>query len=205
MQPRRDYVRFRLLNRAELVQAELALAQRANEQALAHALRAEEMAAQETMRKNLARAWLLQGRALLALGLLRAVSLNAQTPQPVFENPAEVDTKSGYIKLNWRLDDLAEFAFEVEQSASPDFASTRVIYAGPDYATFLSGLRNGIYYYRVRAVGNAGPGAWSEAVKVRVEHHSLTLAFTLFSIGALVFLITVGIVVQGTRAASRNR
>ncbi|MEZ4608665.1 MAG: hypothetical protein R2838_00150 [Caldilineaceae bacterium] len=63
-------MRYRALNRATLLHAELALAQRAYAHALEHATRAMEGAEHETMRKNMARSLLLQGGALLGLGRL---------------------------------------------------------------------------------------------------------------------------------------
>ena len=62
------YARYRALNRATLLHAELALAQGRYEPAFEHATRAMAMAEQETMRKNMTRSLLLQGGALLGLG-----------------------------------------------------------------------------------------------------------------------------------------
>ena len=127
-------------------------------------------------------------------------------PQPVFENPAEERTESGYLKLSWEWPGEAGSAeFELQQSAGIDFSEPVILYRGPDYATFLSGLRNGTYYYRLRAHSKAEDGQvseWTEPMKVEVKHHSLQLAFTLFGVGAVVFLLTVGIVVRGARMAS---
>ena len=44
-------------------------------------------------------------------------------PQPVFENPAEERTESGYLKLSWEWPGEAGSAeFELQQSAGIDFS-----------------------------------------------------------------------------------
>lgn len=144
---------------------------------------------------------------LLVIGLSYSLAI-AQSPAPVFENPADVFTESGYVQLSWDLDPTVTvgkaYHFELEQDTEEFFATPKQIYRGPDFATFLSGLKDGHYYYRVRLVADAGSSAWSDPVMVRVEHHSLSLAFTLFGLGAVVFLLTVGIIVQGNRRAAQN-
>lgn len=148
--------------------------------------------------------------------LLVIFSLNLQgqsLPQPTFENPPELSTESGYVKLSWlwnpdiKSGEILEF--ELQYSDNEFFNSPSEIYKGPDYATFLSGLKNGDYYYRVRGTakveGEMQLSDWSDPVLVRVKHHSLQLAFLLFGIGAVVFLLTVGIVMQGSRKTSSSQ
>jgi DNA-binding CsgD family transcriptional regulator len=62
-----DYARFRYLNRYQLLKAEVALAQDAYDAALRWSQQATELAESKGMRKNLAKSWLLSGRALVAL------------------------------------------------------------------------------------------------------------------------------------------
>ena len=129
---------------------------------------------------------------------------------PVIENPPEVVSESGYVKLSWGWShpalDTELLEFELQQSESSNFEKVTTIYKGPDYATFLSGLENGSYYHRVRVISDQKQiqSDWSLPLLVRVQHHSHQLAFALFGIGAIVFFITVGIVIQGSRAANRN-
>ncbi len=126
-------------------------------------------------------------------------------PTPHFENASGQLTKSGYFKLQWTVNPAeqqhATLTYEVQQSGSNTFDQAKTLYSGPDLATFCSGYKNGTYYFRVRAFpihGNT-PGQWSAPLQVQVKHHSLHLAFALFGLGAVVFLITVGIVVRGSR------
>lgn len=130
-------------------------------------------------------------------------------PTPHFENPSGQVTKSGYFTLQWTLGTAAQqptdkVTYEVQQATDTTFEQAKTLYTGPDMATFCSGYKNGNYYFRVRAFAlhDNTPGQWSAPLQVQVKHHSLNLAFALFGLGALVFLITVGIVLHGNRHVS---
>lgn len=143
---------------------------------------------------------------ILLLGVLILISAKAvASTQPVFNNNAKEVTESGYIKLSWQFGDKSgDCVFELQQSENQIFNSNKILYMGPDYATFLSGLRNGNYFYRVRAVcgDEQAISDWSDTITVKVQHHSLMLAFGLFGVGAVIFLLTIGIVIQGARQAA---
>ena len=109
-----------------------------------------------------------------------------------------LESSSGHIRLIW--DAAQDTTFELQQATSQDFADAKRIYKGPDKASFVSGLDDGTYYFRVRAPG----GAWSDTQTLRVQHQSLKLAFTLFGIGGVVFLLTVSVVITGTRRTAKN-
>lgn len=125
-------------------------------------------------------------------------------PAPAIENDSTNYTNSGSIKLSWHSQahdrDTAIASFELERAQDPDFKDARSYYRGPDLATYISGLSNGRYYFRIREVhGEQVLSGWSAPVEVVVEHHSLHLAFTLFGIGGLVFAATVFVVLRGAR------
>ena len=111
---------------------------------------------------------------------------------PAFDLPSEVVSEDGHIKLSWNISEPAAVV-EVQQSGASDFHQAKIIYKGPDNATFVSGLKDGEYYYRVRHQG----GNWSDSIQVSVQHHSLSLAFTLLGLGAFVFFLTVFVVIKG--------
>jgi hypothetical protein len=143
------------------------------------------------------------------LVLLTIFGLKAYDPEPPqFENSPENLTESGYIKLSWEWmpgdGNSNSYEFELQQALDAQFLTSKPIYQGQDFASFLSGLKNGDYYYRVRVKEDGPWSEWSDPVMVEVKHHSLSLAFTLFGLGALVFLLTVGIVVQGNREVTQN-
>ena len=79
-----------------------------------------------------------------------------------------------------------------------------MLYRGADLATLRSGQPDGDYYYRIRALHEAGPSPWSEAVHVEVRHHPLSRALTFLLLGAVVFLATLVLILHGeTRTRSR--
>jgi len=115
---------------------------------------------------------------------------------------------AGYFRLNWSIDhsELQNSAaekpdFELQQATQPDFADAFTLYQGPDQATVISGLANNIYYYRVRVADNP---TWSDKLRVEVKHHSLTRAFGFFGLGIVMFIVTVIVLLKGTRLTSAS-
>ena len=148
--------------------------------------------------------WLTLSHAAYGENSLRVLK------KPVFDMPLENTVDAGYLKLSWEppaaTPDAHALHYEVQRSSNQNFASVKTIYRGPDRATFLSGLRDGNYYYRVRSLQPESGEAsdWSEVLVVKVVHHSLSLALWLFAIGALVFLLTVAVIVHGTWKIARE-
>jgi len=104
-----------------------------------------------------------------------------------------IESNSGHIKLEWEAE--MDTIFELQRAPTRHFSEPTISYKGPDRASFISGLEEGEYYYRVRTAG----GAWSEPLLIRVRYQSMTLAFTLFGLGGIVFLLTVLVVIRGVR------
>lgn len=125
--------------------------------------------------------------------------LGATIKEPQFEMPDQVESSAGHIRLEWSSSNSGDIFYELEASHSPDFQTSQRIYQGPDLASFISGLQNGIYYYRVRAVDSSGTetSAWSTSIQLTVKHHSIHLAFTLAGVGTVVFLLTTLVVIRG--------
>jgi len=121
-----------------------------------------------------------------------------------FEEEAQT-SKDGYLRLAWQPDTtLAEGRFwdyELQVDSLERFSQPKLVYAGSDLATFVSGLPNGTYFYRIRAkhpeTGAEGP--WSKVFVLTVDHHSLTLALSLAALGGVVFLVTMVVVLMGAR------
>ncbi len=124
------------------------------------------------------------------------------TPEP------HAPVASSHFSLEWTAgaDDDEELHFELRQSGGPDFADPRVRYEGPDRATFLAGLPEGDHYFQIRAktpdADSAGP--WSDSFHLTIQYQSLTLAWFLFGVGAVVFLATLVLVVAGSTKARRE-
>lgn len=87
----------------------------------------------------------------------------------------------------------------LERASTAAFESPQTEYEGPDRARVLSGQPDGISHFRLAALEDGRPVAWSEAVVVTVEHHPLSRAFLFFGIGGVVFLSTLGLIVHGAR------
>lgn len=132
-------------------------------------------------------------RGLVLLIMLVSALEGVGQERPAFRGEHHVTTNDGHVRLQWPAV-APDAIYEVQQSTTTGFKNPRIIYTGPDRATFVSGLNNGIYYYRFRA----DKGDWSDTLTVSVKHYSLRLAFTLCGIGALVFLLTAGVILKGT-------
>lgn len=101
----------------------------------------------------------------------------------------------GVVVLSWQNKGASVF---VQQAVhSPDSFST--IYHGKDQSTVLSGLSNADYFFRLGIAQQNAEINYSEPVKVSVEHHSLSKAWFFFTLGAVVFIATIGLIVSGSR------
>ena len=142
---------------------------------------------------------LLFGALLL---LSTAVDSPAATPSaPIWGHDAELGSSDGYAQLEWSIGEDLEgdtaWVYHLQEGRQPVFDDTDVQYMGPQHSSFVSGLENGSYYYRVRArhPDEEEWGPWSEVVHVSVQHHSRRFALGLMSVGGLVFLITAGFLI----------
>lgn len=123
---------------------------------------------------------------LLLLCLLPMVAGSA----PAFDAPPERSTDGGFT-LAWE----ADAAVQLEQASVADEADARILYQGHDTSTVVSGLPDGEYRFRLRAVG---ADQWSDVATVTVEHHCLARAFGFFAVGAVVFLVLIATIVRGS-------
>ena len=115
----------------------------------------------------------------------------------MFDDPAVV-SHSGAALLEWSG---AGTRFELQYAQREDFADARVLYIGAMPSAHVSGLRDGVHRFRVRADGE---DAWSEPATLTVEHHPMSLVWALFAIGGLVFAATAGFVATQTAVRGRS-
>ncbi len=115
--------------------------------------------------------------------------------QPQFEGDAHRTTPAGYAALTWSDGEFTEF--ELQRATTEVFLEPFVIYRGPDRGTFVSGLDDGIYHYRVRGRADGGWSSWSKPITLEVEHWSRARALGLMSLGAVVFILTAALIVVG--------
>ncbi len=112
------------------------------------------------------------------------------------------ETTTGYSLLKWKLHENAtemQKQFVLQQSNSPQFNNAKTIYKGPDMASFVSGLPNGDYFYRVGINKDGGVTNWSKGLHLEVKHHSRNLAMLLFFLGTIIFISTVAVIIVGNR------
>lgn len=120
----------------------------------------------------------------------------AQTPAPGLSTSSGTFSRQGVVKLEWTVMKTQNGElFELQQATDASFETAQSVYQGKDGGTFISGLENGIYYYRVRA----GNGLWSAPLSIEVQHHSLTLAIFLMVVGAAVFLMTLLMILRASK------
>jgi hypothetical protein len=118
----------------------------------------------------------LAGPILLAHGLV--------APAPSWSGDELLHSSEGFATLAWT--GAPDDRFELEQAQEADFSDAVVVYRGAAPASFVSGLRDGTYHFRVRTHDSD----WSGPVHLRVAHHPLPLALASFAAGAAVFLAT---------------
>lgn len=136
------------------------------------------------------------------MALLHAIAQD-DIPVPEFESSEEMSSSAGHVRLVWGVPDdvenLEAIEFELQQTRDVTFEERRTIYSGPDQASFISGLPDGKYYFRVRTKLNGEVSSWSAHATVDVQHHSLNLAYTLLGLGAIVVIATISVVILGNR------
>jgi len=126
-----------------------------------------------------------------------------------FLNNAHETIDLPYLTLRWEPfdEDLVEtqLLFEIERAESPDFTDAVTYYRGPDRASFVAGLAEGEYFFRIRSFEpDQTPGEWNDSLRVTVQYKSLALAFLLFGIGAVVSIATIVLVAAGDRETRRE-
>jgi len=102
--------------------------------------------------------------------------------------PAEAISNEGYYQLTWS----AEEPVRLIESTDPEFSAAITLYTGSDSGHVVSGKANGTWYYRLESAD--GQSVLSEAARITVSHHSLGQAFLFFSLGAIVFAATLGLI-----------
>lgn len=132
--------------------------------------------------------------AVTALVLLGAAPAAATTPD-LKTSTDHSDT--GSYTLSWEANGQD---VTVEEATESDFSNARILYEGPDRSSVVSGRLDGTYYYRIRYED----GDWGEAVQVSVTHHSLRNATSFLAVGAVVFLATAGLIIDGHRRHRRE-
>lgn len=135
----------------------------------------------------------------------------------IFQSPSEAifEADEGKGLLDWEVfsvDDIVDgepreeaealderlFEFEVQEAKTEDFSDASVRYTGKDSATYISGLSEGAYYFRVLATSEKNQSkSFSDPVQFKVEFVSMSLVWKLVGLGIGVFFATLWVVIRG--------
>jgi len=113
------------------------------------------------------------------------------------------EIREGYLPLSWSAGE-GNTIYHLQSDSSDAFSCPVSRYSGPNTTSFISGLAEGDYFFRVRARSDLSStwGPWSQTLIVPVRHHSMTTAWWLFGLGAGIFGLTVlFIAVNANRSA----
>ncbi len=130
---------------------------------------------------------------VLLLSTLLVRGVYAFVPSPQISAPQLVT--AGYFQLNWTSSVSGAPEFQVQESLGPSLLPWRTIYTGTDRARVMSGKPNGTFYYRIRLLGENVSG-WSAPIAVSSRHHPLSRAISFFLVGAMVFLLTLTLILH---------
>ncbi|QDV83619.1 hypothetical protein TBK1r_25610 [Stieleria magnilauensis] len=144
--------------------------------------------------------------ALLLLGSPLATWCSvAMAAEPESELPPDPESPPALAFVEPQLGVLREGYFTLEWSAVDGAVSYRVrdradeiVYQGVATKSFQSGLSDGVYRYRVEAIGDDGQVlATSEPAVATVKHWGLFPSLGLFAIGAVVVSGIVFVILRG--------
>lgn len=109
-----------------------------------------------------------------------------------------VVTDEGKAMLVWR----GEPPFVVEQSETEDFAAAKPIYEGNAKNLYVTGLREGTHFFRVRGA----TGVTDPPLAVKAHYKPGWLVWTLMLSGLVILAATAVAILAGHRAsAARER
>jgi len=114
-------------------------------------------------------------------------------------------SEEGKVALQWSRSESApetNVEFQLQQSDTAGFSDPKTLYEGPDRGTVVTGLPEGEYFYRVRAVERARSNSpWSGTLTVKVQYPDRKTVAALMILGMGVFIGTVTAIVVGHRRA----
>lgn len=138
--------------------------------------------------------------AVWSLGFVSALAFGADEPADGIRlSASETLSTAGYFQLRWSNQAVASDSVStapvdviLQQSKTSSFDTTTQWHITGDQQFSISGLASGHYFYRVGR--QAERILWSNIVEVEVAHHSLSRAFALFALGAVLFLALIVVI-----------
>ncbi len=144
-------------------------------------------------------------RASAILLALCCVSNAQDLPNVSFHGETSRETNEGHTTLVWSAQD-GDPTYELQCSTDQSFTNPTTVYRGRDEASFVSGLPNGRFFFRVRARQTVEDswGPWSDTLVLSCRHHSMILAWSLFAAGGLLFALIIAFVARNARVQQHS-
>ncbi|MHA1123716.1 MAG: GGIII-like transmembrane region-containing protein, partial [Candidatus Heimdallarchaeota archaeon] len=129
--------------------------------------------------------------------------VNEAPSEPTLTDPGDVSTSSS-VAVSWSAstDDDAVDYYELQVDTEIGFATPINSYNVTDLTRIVTGLSNGTYYFRVRAVDTYDVAStWSNVVDIEVEIPALNLEWWHYVIvfGGLAAVILIIVIVVRVR------
>ena len=116
-----------------------------------------------------------------------------------FDEPEPTRSADGTLQLSWAEalgDELHDYELQLRHEGE-----SRRVYTSRRPEAHVSGLPDGRYELRVRMREGDGWSPWSEPKVLVVQHHPMSLVWTLLALGALVLTGTAVIVLRSDRGS----
>jgi hypothetical protein len=130
--------------------------------------------------------------ALSSILCLLAVQAYAETATPRFLGETTQVTDTGYYTLRWS--NPKQQPVTIDRATSIDFHDSQPVFQGTETSTFVTGLGDGTYYFRLQS-----ETVQPDILRLTVAHRSLTESLALFCVGAIVFLASALVILRGVR------
>lgn len=124
--------------------------------------------------------------------IIFCLTAEAAAPQFMPAEEGRLRSNNGVVTLAWSGDPTSQFV--LQQSSTEDFATAVVRYSGPDTESVLTGLSEGVHFFRV---GEGREGSWSTPVEVEVSYVGRGTLLLLLGLGFLVVVLTVVAILRG--------
>ena len=112
----------------------------------------------------------------------------------------ELESVDGVLSLVWESDrdpgggEGGSVEYELQQASDESFADAIVRYRGSDAGSYLTGLAEGDYFFRVRE----RDGEWSPTLTASVKFIDRRVLITLLATGFVVSAATIGTILVGS-------
>lgn len=134
--------------------------------------------------------------SLLWIAACTGSFLSAAEESVTFSVPPgeEMTSADGVLSLSWESAG-GEAVYELQQAGDKAFSNPVLRYTGPDTGSYLTGLAEGDYFFRVRKKD----GEWSEPLQATVTFIDRRVLWALLVSGFVVVAATVVTILSGWR------